>query len=145
MILTDTGAIVALNNDADPDHSRCMEVLERMPSSQRLITTWPCVTESMHFLGRSGGYAYQSRIWEWVNDGRLILHEPIPAEVTRMEQLMERYSDTPMDLADASLIAAAETLRMRQVFTIDTDFYVYRLSDGSALEVIPQPGPNLVR
>ena len=47
-----------------------------------------------------------------------------------------------MDLADASLIAAAETLNLRQVFTIDTDFYIYRLSDGSALEVIPGPGPT---
>ena len=141
MILTDAGALVALNNDDDPDHSRCMEVLERMPSDQRLITTWPCVAESMHFLGRRGGYAYQSRLWDMIKSNRVILHEPTPAEVNRMAQLMERYADTPMDLADASLIAAAETLGLRQVFTIDKDFYIYRLSDGSALEAIPGPRP----
>jgi predicted nucleic acid-binding protein len=54
-----------------------------------------------------------------------------------MAALMAQYRDTPMDLADASLVAVAESLRLRRVFTIDSDFYVYRLADGSALEVLP--------
>jgi hypothetical protein len=55
-----------------------------------------------------------------------------------MAVLMEKYRDTPMDLADASLIAVAESRSLRQVFAIDGDFYVYRLADGSALEVVPR-------
>ena len=42
-----------------------------------------------------------------------------------------------MDLADASLVAAAEHLRMSRIFTIDSDFYVYRINDKDAFEVIP--------
>lgn len=41
-----------------------------------------------------------------------------------------------MDMADASLVAIAESLSERQVFTFDTDFYIYRLTDDSALEII---------
>ncbi|HZT43445.1 MAG TPA: hypothetical protein VFA07_14860 [Chthonomonadaceae bacterium] len=41
-----------------------------------------------------------------------------------------------MDLADASLIAVAESRDIRRLFTIDNDFYIYRLVDGSVLEVI---------
>ena len=41
-----------------------------------------------------------------------------------------------MDLADASLVAVAERLSLRRVFTFDTHFYIYRLSDGSMLEMI---------
>ena len=41
-----------------------------------------------------------------------------------------------MDLADASLVAVAESHSMRRVFTVDTDFYIYRLVDGAALEVV---------
>lgn len=137
MILTDAGALVALNNDDDPAHSRCMEVFERMPGDLRLLTTWPCVAETMHFLGRRGGYLFQARLWDMIKSNRVILHEISPEETTRMAQLMQQYADTPMDLADASLIAAAETLNLRQVFTIDADFYIYRLPDGGALEVIP--------
>jgi hypothetical protein len=43
---------------------------------------------------------------------------------------------TPMDLADASLVVAAESLTLRRVFTLDRDFYIYRLADGTALQVI---------
>ena len=49
---------------------------------------------------------------------------------------MAQYQDTPMGLADASLIAVAESLGFDRVFSFDRDFYIYRLSNGSALEVI---------
>ena len=51
--------------------------------------------------------------------------------------LMEKYQDVPMDLADASLVAAAERLKLNRIFTIDSDFYVYRIHDKDAFEVIP--------
>ena len=54
-----------------------------------------------------------------------------------MAVLMEKYQDRPMDLADASLVAAAERLGIRQVFTVDGDFQIYRLADGSALASVP--------
>jgi hypothetical protein len=50
---------------------------------------------------------------------------------------MGRHQDTPMDLADASLVVVAESHALHRVFTTDSDFYVYRLADGSALEVVP--------
>lgn len=48
-----------------------------------------------------------------------------------------------MDLADAAVVAAAEVLNATRVFSIDSDFYVYRLADGTALEGVP--GPALPR
>jgi uncharacterized protein len=54
-----------------------------------------------------------------------------------MAILMAQYRDTPMDLADASLVVVAEIRNLNRVFTTDSDFYVYRLADGSALDVIP--------
>jgi len=68
--------------------------------------------------------------------GRLELLECTPAEITRMDTLMALYQNVPMDLADASLIAVAESRDIRRLFTIDNDFYIYRLVDGSVLEVI---------
>ena len=65
------------------------------------------------------------------------MHELTPAETSRIAELMEQYRDLPMDLADASLVAVAESLDLRQVFTMDRQFYVYRMRDGGALEVMP--------
>ena len=53
-----------------------------------------------------------------------------------MSDLMRTYQNVPMDLADASLIAVAESRGIAQLFTLDSDFYIYRLADGSVLEVI---------
>ena len=88
------------------------------------------------FLGEVGGYRYQATLWNLRTTERLVLHIPMPAEIDRMTALMAQYRDTPMDLADASLVAVAESRSMRRVFTVDTDFYIYRLVDGSALEVV---------
>lgn len=54
-----------------------------------------------------------------------------------MPELMEKYQDTPMDLADSSLVAIAESHSLSRVFTLDSDFRIYRLANGSVLEVIP--------
>jgi predicted nucleic acid-binding protein len=44
---------------------------------------------------------------------------------------METYADHPMDLADASLVVAAEALASRRIFTIDrNDFETYRVRLG---------------
>ena len=133
MTLTDTGPLVGLINVADQHHTRCVAALPVEP----LLTTWPCFSEAMHLLWRDGGYRYQAALWNMYFDGRLVLHEITSAETSRMAALMEQYRDLPMDLADASLVAVAESLGLRQVFTVDRQFYVYRLEDGGALTVVP--------
>jgi predicted nucleic acid-binding protein len=51
--------------------------------------------------------------------------------LVRAFELMIRYADQPMDLADASLVVLAETLGLRKVFTIDRrDFAAYRIRQG---------------
>jgi predicted nucleic acid-binding protein len=91
----------------------------------------------MYLLGEIGDYGYQRSLWGLRAAQKLILLDLTAAEIDRMAELMGKYSDTPMDLADASLVAVAESRRLRLLFTLDSDFYIYRLQDGSALALIP--------
>jgi len=50
---------------------------------------------------------------------------------------MEKYKDTPMDLADASLVTLAEEIGLKMIFTLDTDFYIYRINGKENFDVIP--------
>jgi predicted nucleic acid-binding protein len=50
---------------------------------------------------------------------------------------MTRYADLPMDLADATLVALAEERADRRVFTLDSDFQVYRLHGRKRFEIVP--------
>jgi len=63
------------------------------------------------------------------------------ATLPRAFELMDMYSDHPMNLADASLIVAAETLGSRKVFTVDRkDFEAYRVRRGHrhyTIDIIP--------
>lgn len=90
----------------------------------------------MYLLGEAGGHLYQAELWRMRATRRLLLHELTPAEIDRMAVLMESYRTTPMDLADSSLVAVAESSSLHRVFTLDSDFYIYRLADGTALEIV---------
>ena len=90
----------------------------------------------MYLLYRVEGWSAQQRLWQVVERQALLLHTPGLMEQRRIRQLMQQYHDVPMDLADASLVAAAEVLGIRQVFTLDSDFHIYRLHGKDAFDVI---------
>ncbi len=135
MVLTDTGPLVALINPNDSYRAVCLE-RSRILGSEVMVTTWQCFTKAMYFLGRDGRYYLQDNLWDMRRNGRLEIHSTTDSEADRMDELMRQYQDTPMDLADSSLIAAAESRSIRRVFTLDEEFYIYRLADGSELEVV---------
>jgi predicted nucleic acid-binding protein len=91
----------------------------------------------MYLLGRYGGAAAQDELWDYLEDGLITIHVNSEAEQKRMRALMQKYHDTPMDLADASLVAAAEALTATRIFTIDTDFSVYRINNKQTFEIVP--------
>lgn len=56
----------------------------------------------------------------------------------RMRELMGKYRDLPMDLADASLVRVAERDGIATVFTVDRrDFSVYRIYGRRRFEIVP--------
>lgn len=57
-----------------------------------------------------------------------------------MRRHMADYQDLPCDFADASLLYAAWRTRVREVWTVDRNFMVYRLPDRSRFRVIPGQG-----
>jgi uncharacterized protein len=134
--LCDAGPLVALIDQADPHHARCAAVLQSLPSSP-LLTTWPCLTEAMYFLGKTSGFRAQDVLWGFCSDRLLCLHEAAEGEWERIRSLMRQYADSPMDLADASLVAAAEGLGFKRIFTLDGHFRAYRIGDRGVFEVVP--------
>jgi len=127
MILLDTGPIVALFDPKDRDHAWARSVLETL--REAMITTLPVLTESFHLLGPETRGAAALR--QFLRAGGVRVGYFDDAGFARALELMEKFADRSMDLADASLVAAAETLRTRRVFTLDfSDFRTYRARFG---------------
>lgn len=135
MTLTDAGPLIAIIDADEPDHAACVEALDQV--ALPLVTTWPAFTEAMYLLGRAGGLAAQRALWRLVSTDRLVVSDLSRSAVERSARLMDQYADRPMDLADATLVAYAEEQGLRTIFTLDSDFQVYRLRGRQSFETIP--------
>ena len=132
--MIDTGPLVALLDEDDRDHTRCVRAARRL--SDDLLTTWPVLTEAMYLLSCSP--KAQDALLAWVEDS--ILQVPVldADDAREMRVLMTTYRDLPMDLADASLVRIANREEIRQVFTLDRrDFGVYRSARGRSFAIVP--------
>jgi predicted nucleic acid-binding protein len=136
MILVDTGPLVSLFDPQDDHHARCVAVLKSI--REPVCATVPVLTEAFHMLEpQSVG---SDRLREFIAKGAMSVWFFDVNALTRAFELMEVYRDRPMDLADASLVVAAEALETRKIFTLDrNDFATYRVRRGHrhyALEVL---------
>jgi len=127
VILVDTGPLIALFDPRDALHDRCKRTLKTLRS--RLLTTIPVLTEAFHILSPES--LGSDRLRDFIALGGLGVWFLDRGTLERAFELMERYADQAMDLADASLLVAAETLNTRRIFTVDRrDFAAYRIRRG---------------
>jgi hypothetical protein len=91
----------------------------------------------MHLLRPAGGWKAQAALWTMVERDVLSVVDLPSRAVERTRTLMAKYADIPMSLADATLVALAELRNLRRVFTLDSDFSVYRFRGRRAFELIP--------
>ncbi len=136
MTLTDAGPLIALIDAGEQAHERCVDALDHVVLP--LLTTWPAFTEAIYLLGRSSGWPGQEALWQMIQRDALVLAMLDEDVIKRSADLMRQYRDHPMDLADATLVAVAETHDTRTIFTLDSQFRSYQLRGGRNLEVIPE-------
>ncbi len=127
--LIDAGPLIALFDRDDEYHGPTVEFLKHFEG--KLITTWPVITEASYML--SFNINAQIDFLEWLKGEAVQIISFEKEHLDRIIQLLRKYADVPMDLADSSLMVAAELLDERNVVSIDTDYYVYRTRSKRAL------------
>jgi uncharacterized protein len=134
VILVDAGPLVALVDADDQFHKKCVAALKVL--REPLATVWPPVTEAMYLL--SDLPKAQEAVWEMLARGVLQFLRLDLADVPRIRELMGKYADRGMDLADAALIRVAEREGIRKIFTVDREYFsVYRLHGRVQPKIIP--------
>jgi hypothetical protein len=135
--LVDTGPLVAYLDASEPDHA---PVAARWDGfNGRLVTSSAVITETMHFVSelRAGPRALAELVSA---SGMEVYDLSRPPELGEAVALMERYADTPMDFADATLVLLAEALRVNEILTLDRrGFRTYRTRPGKALRLALDP------
>lgn len=123
--LIDAGPLIALFDRDDKYHRKTVAFLESQ--DRQLVSTWPVLTEVTHMLDFST--QAQLDFLKWVHRGGLDVHQLSIHDLERVIALTEAYRDRPMDLADASLMVAAENRGIEEIISIDRDFDIYRTQD----------------
>jgi uncharacterized protein len=122
-VLVDAGPLVAILDRGDRDHEWCVAALKTL--REPLVTVWPALTEAMYLLG--GSWQAQKALWSRLETDALALAPLDEGDASRMRELMEKYRDLPMDLADAALVRVAERDSLTDIFTLDRKhFSLYR-------------------
>jgi uncharacterized protein len=125
VIIADTGFWLALANRKDCHHATAQRALEA--AKEPLVTTWPVMTETCHLLGVRLGADAAEKFMSSAAAGAFHLFDLNLEHLARVLQLMRKYRDLPMDLADASLVILAEHLGHGRILSTDLrDFHAYR-------------------
>lgn len=134
MILCDAGVLLCLVDRTQPFHNAYRNAVLSLTAP--LLTTWPCMTEAMYLALHRGGWAMQKQLGQLLLDELLEAYDVQSSDYNRLFELMEKYQDRPMDLADATLVLLAEKTGNRKILTLDSDFLFYRIGSRETFDVI---------
>jgi predicted nucleic acid-binding protein len=121
-ILVDSGPLIALFDGKDKYHEASVAFVKA--NQFELVTTLASITETHYMLDFSAKAQFD--FLGWVSAGAVRL-EPIAAnDLQTIRERIKKYSDLPMDFADACLVFLAEKLNINSIATIDNDFEIYK-------------------
>ncbi len=118
--IADAGFLVALLSADDANHAWASS--EAKLSSPPWVTCESVLSEADHLLKPHG--CHQLR--EACRRGALIIEGMDQESLNHVLDLMDKYADTPMSIADACVVRLSELQERSLVLTVDSDFKIYR-------------------
>jgi predicted nucleic acid-binding protein len=132
--LIDAGPLVAYFLGGEKNHAWAVALFER---HGWFHTCEAVMAEACARLEYEGDRP--AKVLRLVEAGVLKVDFHTSPAASRIARLMEKYSDLPMDFADACLVVMAEDHRATTIYTLDeSDFSVYR---RNGREVVPFESP----
>jgi len=120
--LADTGALVALLDRSDNHHDWAVDCFKSIPPP--VITCEAVLTESYYLLGFSS--TSRRTLAKLYQDSIIQARFDFSSHAGAVWKLLRKYEDTPMDFADGCLVRMAEIFSDSVVWTVDSDFTIYR-------------------
>lgn len=133
--IVDTGPLVAYLDDREPHYEWVNTQIGQLDPP--LLLCEPVLAEAMYLLKRSSGA--QNALFELLENGALRIAFHVEENVRELRSLHQKYRDRPMSLADACIVRMAEIHDRHAVFTLDSDFAVYRKHGRTPLMLIRPP------
>ena len=136
-LVLDTGPILALLDAGDPDHDRCVSLVEGL--GEDLVVPGPVLVEVDYWVVKLLGAEAWTIFVDDVARGAYRLENLDGSDLRRAAELEATYATLDLGLVDASVIALCERLGEPKVATLDRrDFSVVRPRHRARLEILPE-------
>jgi len=130
--IVDTGPLVAFLDRAERHHNWVAERFEELEAP--LLVCEPVLAETMYLLARYP--KAQEIVLELIDNGALSVAFRIDEHIGVLRNLLRKYQDIPMSLADACIVRMSEIYERHAILTLDSDFLVYRKHGRASLTLI---------
>jgi uncharacterized protein len=130
--IVDTGPLVAFLDRGERHHAWTVEQVDALEAP--LLVCEPVLAESMFLL--SGHPKAQDALFGMITGGALRIAFQVSEHLTALRALHRKYRDLPISLADACIVRMAELFEQHLVFTLDSDFSIYRKNGREPLDLI---------
>jgi predicted nucleic acid-binding protein len=133
--IVDAGPLVAALDKGDGDHRWAVGQVAELDAP--LLLCEPVLVEAMYLLRHlpSAG----DRLFGLIENGALLIAFHVEDHAPALRRLHQKYRDRLMSLADACIVRMAEIYDRHAVFTLDSDFMVYRKNGRTPIELICPP------
>ncbi|HKI38729.1 MAG TPA: PIN domain-containing protein [Gemmataceae bacterium] len=134
-VLVDTGPLIALIDHRDQHHAWVRSQFDGIEPP--LLTCEAVLTEACHLARRTDG-GTQAAL-DLFERGVARLAFDLDENFAHVSSLMRRYANVPMSLADACLVRMSELVAGCVVFTLDSDFRIYRRHGRQKIPLVIPP------
>ena len=131
-VIVDTGPLVAALDEADHYHQWTVDQIDRLVPP--MLVCEPVLAEAM-FLLRNLARA-RDELLRLLANGALSVAFRVEQHVPQLRELLRKYHDQPISLADACIVRMAELNPHHAVFTLNSDFTVYRRHGRTPLDLV---------
>ncbi len=131
-VIIDTGPLVAVINSQDIYHKLTVDQLKLIRPP--LLTCEAVISEACFLLRRHNQGV--RAVFEWLYKSTIELSFHLDEETEAIQQLMAKYADVPMSLADACLVRMSERYPKHLILTLDSDFRIYRRHGKKIIKTI---------
>ncbi len=133
--VADTSFVVALADENDPHHQRCLAVYEQVRVNYLPQTT---LAEVGYLLRRAGGNPMTARFLRLLPHRKYKLHPLDNDDLERTAHILEHYADSRVDFVDATVAAVADNQEIITILTLDRrDFQIMRPNHAPHFEILP--------
>jgi len=134
-VIVDTGILIALIDRRDRYHTWVREQLTQI--APPLITCEAVISETWFLLQRVKNG--QETLLHLLEQKQVVVQFDLDRELATVVTLLTRYQSVPVSLADAELVRMAELHPNSMVFTLDSDFQIYRKNRDRPISWLSPP------